>query len=154
MIAILEYCRQNSCRFRFLLLLYIYHRIAIDDSRTGHCIFFCNFLKEILVVAPVVIRRKLLPCQRADDNQFGVILQRIVHLIIDFLYNAHVKADSPSEQYHYHSQEQMRQHLMKQFHILPPILSPTYNQNHIPPLFLWTHWPVSTFYASSLFAHK
>ena len=95
-ILILEDGIQDAGRLPFAFLGDVNHGVTIEYGFLGKGIRSIDLREIILVVGTIVIRRKLLASQRTSDDEFRIILQRIVHFIVDFIHDAPIKDDCPS----------------------------------------------------------
>ena len=96
---ILEDGPQDTCRLGLPFLLDVDHLVGILDARVCHGKVPVHPDEVVLVVRAIVFRRKLLAAQGTDDDGLRVILQRVVHLVVDFINHRHVEEHRPHRQY-------------------------------------------------------
>ena len=93
--VVLEDGLQDAGRLGLAFFLDVDHLVAVFDARMSLGVLVVHPRHVILVVRTIVFGWQFLAGQGADDDGLGVVFQRVVRLVIDFVNHGEIKKHGP-----------------------------------------------------------
>ena len=94
-VPVLKYGNQKTGRLRLLLFRDVYFGIIIVYTRMGSGIVLIHRSYSIAVVRALVHPGQQLAREHPDHDQLRIVLQSIVHLVVDFVHHRKIKYHRP-----------------------------------------------------------
>ena len=94
--------------------------IVIANRAAGSRILLAHGSHRIAVVGPVSARGELLAAEQTQYQDFGIVLERIVRLVVYLAHHSEIEDHRPYRNQRYEQQRQAQGYSVYQFHMLSP----------------------------------